>query len=340
MDTGGRSVFGINLATGTPRRLIEGGYNTGPAGAAWRVVYLHDDLRSPAEIWTAGADGGSPQRLTHVTAPHMEKVETGEYEAFSFEGWGGETVHGFVVKPVGIREGERYPVAYLIHGGPQGSFADHFHYRWNPQVYAGAGYAVLMVDFHGSTGYGQGFTDSISGDWGGKPFEDLMKGLDAALERYEFLDGDRVSALGASYGGYMINWIAGHTDRFRCLVNHDGVFDTRSMYYETEELWFVEWENDGPPWESAEAFERFNPARFVGRWNTPMLVIQGALDYRVPESQGIAAFTALQRRGVPSRFLHFPDENHWVLKPGNSLRWHAEVLDWLGRWNSAPEEGP
>jgi dipeptidyl aminopeptidase/acylaminoacyl peptidase len=335
LDVGNRSIFALDLTSSTPRRLIAEGDNSAPAGAAWRVVYLHDDLGSPAEIWTAGADGSNPSRLTEITAERMAGIAMGAHEAFSFAGWNGETVHGFVVKPAGYREGERYPVAFLIHGGPQGSFSNHFHYRWNPQTYAGAGYAVVTIDFHGSVGYGQAFTDSISGDWGGKPYEDLMKGLDAALARYSFLDGERVSALGASYGGYMINWIAGHTDRFRCLVNHDGVFDTRSMYYETEELWFVEWENDGAPWESPEAFERFNPVRQVGRWKTPMLVVQGAFDFRVPESQGVAAFTALQRRGVPSRLLHFPDENHWVLKPGNSLRWHAEVLAWLERWSGA-----
>jgi dipeptidyl aminopeptidase/acylaminoacyl peptidase len=200
-------------------------------------------------------------------------------------------------------------------------------------VYAGAGYAVVTIDFHGSTGYGQEFTDSISGDWGGKPLEDLQKGLAAAVERYPFLDGERVCALGASYGGYMVNWIAGQwPDRFRCLVNHDGIFDLRSMYYATEELWFPEWELRGPYWQREALYEAHNPARHVERWRTPMLVVHGALDYRVPETQGLAAFTALQRRGVASRFLHFPDENHWVLKPANSLLWHETVLDWLERW--------
>jgi dipeptidyl aminopeptidase/acylaminoacyl peptidase len=193
-----------------------------------------------------------------------------------------------------------------------------------------------MIDFHGSTGYGQAFTDSISGDWGGKPLVDLQVGLAAVLERYPFLDGERACALGASYGGYMINWIAGQwADRFRCLVNHDGVFDTRAMYFETEELWFPEWENRGTPWDSAASYEVYNPAKYVDRWRTPMLVIHGSLDFRVPETQGIGAFTAAQRRGVPSRFLLFPDENHWVLSPANGLRWHEEVLGWLDRWTAA-----
>jgi dipeptidyl aminopeptidase/acylaminoacyl peptidase len=195
----------------------------------------------------------------------------------------------------------------------------------------------VAIDFHGSTGYGQGFTDSISGDWGGKPLVDLQKGLSAALERYPFLDGERVCALGASYGGYMVNWIAGRwPERFRCLVNHDGVFDLRSMYYATEELWFPEWELGGPYWENEALYEAHNPVDHVEGWRTPMLVVHGALDYRVPETQGLAAFTALQRRGIPSRFLHFPDENHWVLRPANSLLWHETVLDWLERWLRSP----
>jgi len=189
------------------------------------------------------------------------------------------------------------------------------------------------VDFHGSVGYGQAFTDSISGDWGGKPLTDLKKGLAAALARYPWMDGDRVGALGASYGGYMINWIAGNwPDRFRCLVNHDGLFDNRMMYYTTEELWFPEWEHGGPYHENPDGHEKFNPANYVDNWQTPMLVVHGELDYRVPVTQGIATFTALQRKGIESRFLYFPDENHWVLKPHNSMRWHEEVNAWLHRY--------
>ena len=193
------------------------------------------------------------------------------------------------------------------------------------------------MDFHGSTGYGQAFTDAIRGDWGGKPLEDLRKGMAAALERYPWMDGSRACALGASYGGYMINWIAGNwPDGFRCLVNHDGVFDQRIMYFATEELWFPEWEHGGAYWESPEGYERHNPALYVDRWRTPMMVIQGGLDFRVPLEQGIGAFTALQRQGVPSKFLYFPDENHWVLKPANSIQWHETVIGWLDRWTGTP----
>jgi dipeptidyl aminopeptidase/acylaminoacyl peptidase len=257
----------------------------------------------------------------------------GDYEQFAFKGWNDEDVFCYVVKPVDFDPGKKYPVAFLIHGGPQGSFGNDFHYRWNPQAYTGAGYAAVMVDFHGSTGYGQEFCDSIRGDWGGKPLVDLQKGLAATLARYPWMDGDRVSALGASYGGYMINWIAGNwPDRFRCLVNHDGNLDERLAYYDTEELWFPEWDHMGTPWDNAEGFEKHNPINHVKNWKTPMLVVHGALDYRVVDTQGLSTFTALQRRGIPSKLLYFPDENHWVLQPQNSILWHETVIAWLDRW--------
>jgi dipeptidyl aminopeptidase/acylaminoacyl peptidase len=296
-------------------------------------VYTRNSLKSPDELHVFDPGTGDSRKITDFASRTLASVTMGDFEQFSFEGAGGDTVYGFVVKPAGFRRGEEYPVAFLIHGGPQGSFSNSFHYRWNPQTYAGQGFAAVMIDFHGSTGYGQAFTDSISGDWGGKPLEDLKLGLAAALDRYDFLDGDRVCALGASYGGYMINWIAGQwPDRFRCLVNHDGVFDNRSMYYTTEELWFPEWEHGGPHYANPEGYEKHNPALYADRWQTPMLVIHGELDYRVPVTQGIAAFTAAQRRGIESRFLYFPDENHWVLKPHNSAHWHEQVNAWLHQY--------
>ncbi|MFQ5412753.1 MAG: S9 family peptidase, partial [Phycisphaerae bacterium] len=214
-----------------------------------------------------------------------------------------------------------------------GSFGNHFHYRWNPQAYAGAGYAAVMVDFHGSTGYGQAFCDSIRGDWGGKPLEDLKKGLAAALEKYGWMDGRHVSALGASFGGYMINWIAGQwPDRFRCLVSHDGNIDELLAYYDTEELWFPEWDHRGTPWSNPKGYTEQSPVHFVKNWKTPMLIIHGAHDYRVVETQGFSSFTACQRRGIPSKLLYFPDESHWVLKPANSILWHETVIAWLDEW--------
>jgi dipeptidyl aminopeptidase/acylaminoacyl peptidase len=336
-DVGQVALFAVDAQTGAVRKVVGEGHVRSPGVAATgdghRIVFGRDTFEAPADLYSVAPDGGDLTRLTSFNAERLAEIRMGEPEPFSFPGWHGETVHGYVVKPADFDPAKRYPVAFLIHGGPQGSFGNDFHYRWNPQAYAGAGYAVVTVDFHGSTGYGQAFTDSISGDWGGKPLEDLQKGLAAALERYPFLDGDRVCALGASYGGYMINWIAGQwPERFRCLVNHDGVFDLRSMYYSTEELWFPEWEFGGPYWQNEELYERFNPVNFVERWKTPMLVIHGGRDFRLPETQGLGAFTALQRRGVPSRFLHFPEENHWVLSPANSLLWHETVLDWLARW--------
>jgi len=257
----------------------------------------------------------------------------GDYEQFSFKGWNNESVYCCVVKPVDFDPAKKYPVAFLIHGGPQGSFSNNFHYRWNPQFLAGAGYAVVMVDFHGSTGYGQAFCDSIRDDWGGKPLEDLQKGLDAALKHYRWMDDDRVGALGASFGGYMINWIEGNwPDRFKCLVNHDGNIDERMAYFDTEELWFPEWDHIGTPWENPESYEKHNPVNFVKNWKTPMLVIHGGKDYRVADSQGLGTFNALQRLGIESRLLYFPDENHWVLKPGNSIIWHKTIIEWLDKW--------
>jgi dipeptidyl aminopeptidase/acylaminoacyl peptidase len=238
------------------------------------------------------------------------------------------------MKPAGYdgKTAKKFPVAFLVHGGPQGSFGDHFHYRWNPQAYAGRGYGVVFIDFHGSTGYGQAFTDAIRGDWGGAPYQDLMLGLDAALKKYPWLDEKRMAALGASYGGYMINWIHGNTTRFKALVTHDGNIDERLAYLNTEELWFPEWEHGGTPWDKPEGFNKHNPIDLIKNWSTPTLVIHGGKDYRVVDTQGMATFTALQRKGVPSRFVYFADENHWILKPQNSKVWHDQVLGWIDRY--------
>ncbi|HET8732928.1 MAG TPA: S9 family peptidase [Anaeromyxobacteraceae bacterium] len=330
---GTHSLFAVDVATGQARVLVAGGSVHSPSVAGGRVVFTRDDLRNPADVWTVRADGKDATPITRVNADALSRIAFGATEPFTFAGWNGETVHGWVVKPVGFDPAKRYPVAFLIHGGPQGSFGDQFHYRWNPQIYAAAGYAAVMVDFHGSTGYGRAFTDSIKNDWGGKPLEDLQKGLAAALKLHPWMDGDRVAALGASYGGYMINWIAGAwPDRFRCLVDHDGNLDELHAYYDTEELWFPEREHGGTPWEVPEAYAKHNPVNLVKNWKTPILVIHGGRDYRVVDTQGLSSFTAAQRRGVPSQLLHFPDENHWVLKPANSIQWHETVLEWLGRW--------
>jgi dipeptidyl aminopeptidase/acylaminoacyl peptidase len=297
------------------------------------VAYTQANLASGAQLFALklGAHA-KPVQLTWANKAQLADVRFGAFEQFSFAGAGGDTVHGYVMKPWNFEPGHTYPVAFIVHGGPQGSFGNAWSYRWNPQVYAGAGYAAVFIDFHGSTGYGQKFTDAISGDWGGKPLEDLKLGLAAAAQKFPWLDRGRSCALGASYGGYMMNWIEGNwPDGFKCIVNHDGVFDTRGMAYSTEELWFDEWENGGTYYAAADKHERFNPALFVTRWKTPMLVVQGDHDFRIPTAQGLGTFTALQRQGIESELLVFPDENHFVLKPANSLQWHRTVLDWLGR---------
>jgi dipeptidyl aminopeptidase/acylaminoacyl peptidase len=330
-DTGRHPLFALDVGSGKVTTMVDKGSSSHVSVAGDRVVFVHDDLQHPAELWTADA-GGHPHPITHLNDARVAAISWGQAEQFSFTGAKGDAVHAWLVKPPGLAPGARVPVAFLIHGGPQGSFSDHFHYRWNAEAFAGHGYATLMIDFHGSTGYGQAFTDAIRDDWGGAPFEDLMKGLDAALAKYPFLDKDRMAALGASYGGFMINWINGRTDRFKALVCHDGNFDETLAYYQTEELWFPEWEHKGLPWENTEAYSRQSPLSLVRNWKTPTLVVHGAKDYRIADAQGLATFTALQRRGVPSRFLYFPDENHWVVKPANSKRWHEEVLAWIDRF--------
>ncbi len=330
---GQHPLWAIDVKSGKPTMLSGPGSVAGFSVGEREIVFGLASLKSPTELYALTLRGGELRELPKMNAEALAGVALGEPEQFTFAGANGDTVYAYVVKPAGFDASRKYPIAFIIHGGPQASFGNAWSYRWNPQTYAGAGYAAVFVDFHGSPGYGQAFTDSISGDWGGAPLEDLQKGLAAALEKYSWLDGERACALGASYGGYMINWIAGNwPQQFRCLVSHAGIFDSRAMAYSTEELWFDEWEHEGPPFEVPENFEKHNPVNHVAQWQTPMLVIHGQLDYRVPYTQGIGTFTALQRRGIPSRLLVFPDENHWVLKPANSIQWHEEVLAWLGKW--------
>jgi dipeptidyl aminopeptidase/acylaminoacyl peptidase len=332
-NLGQRSLYAISVRSGKVTPLIKKGSIRSLAVKGDRIVFGMDHLKSPVELYSIQTDGRDFQSLTGINQKRLAAAEMGEPEQFTFKGWNDGTVYGYVVKPIDFDPGKKYPVAFLIHGGPQGSFSNDFHYRWNPQAYAGAGYAAVMVDFHGSVGYGQAFTDSIRGDWGGKPLEDLQKGLAAALERYPWMDAERVGALGASFGGYMINWIAGNwPDRFRCLINHDGNLDERMAYFDTEELWFPEWDHEGTPWDNPEGYEEHNPINYVQNWKTPMLVVHGALDFRVVETQGMSTFTALQRLGIPSKFLYFQDESHWVLKPQNSIQWHETVIGWLDQW--------
>ncbi len=333
---GQHALFATDVATLRTRVVVGQGTVVAPqALPGGRVLYGLHTLAGPTELFTKSTRGGAVTTITRLNAERVAAAKFGRSEQFTFTGAKGDSVYAYVMYPVDFDPARKYPVAFLIHGGPQGSFGNDFHYRWNPNAYAGAGYASVFVDFHGSTGYGQAFTDAISGDWGGAPYDDLMRGLDVALQKYPFLDGDRVGALGASYGGYMINWIAGKTDRFKCLVSHDGTFNERMAYFDTEELWFEEWEHGGTPWTKPEAYTKDSPDQLVQNWKTPMLVIHSANDFRVVSTQGMSVFTALQRLGVPSKFVYFPDENHWVLKPQNSIFWHDTVIGWLDQWLKA-----
>ena len=335
-DVGQHPLFKVDIGSGKVERLIGEGSVGAVELAGPTLAITRNSLKSGDQILVTDAAAKAPLRaITPSAGEVLPDVAWGDFEQFDFKGWNGDTVHGYVVKPWNYQPGRKYPVAFLIHGGPQGSFGNGWSYRWNPQTYAGQGYAVVMIDFHGSTGYGQAFTDAISQHWGDRPLEDLQKGWDAAQKQYGFLDGDKACALGASYGGYMTYWLAGNwfdkdgNPPFKCLVDHDGVFDNRMMGYSTEELWFSEWENGGTPWQNPAGYEKFNPIDHVKDWKAPILVIHGQQDFRIPVEQGLAAFTAAQRKGIESRFLYFPDENHWVLKPQNSILWHDTVNAWL-----------
>ena len=293
------------------------------------VVYAINSIAGPSDLVHMDATG-TTTRLTNVNADALAALDPVNYQKFDFAGANGDQVYGQIIKPQGATS--KLPVLLLVHGGPQGTFNNSWSYRWNPAVMASQGYAVVSIDFHGSTGYGQKFTDSINKNWGGWPLEDLQKGMEAVGKIDTQLDTANACALGGSYGGYMMNWISGNwPDRFKCLVNHAGIFDLRAMAYETEELWFDQWDNGGP-WTTRSDAEKWNPVNHVAKWKTPTLVIHGEKDYRIPYSQSLAAFTALQQQGVESKLLVFPDENHWVLKPKNSIQWHRTVFDWVGKY--------
>jgi dipeptidyl aminopeptidase/acylaminoacyl peptidase len=266
--------------------------------------------------------------VTGINDDLVTRIAWGQVESVWYAGADGVKIHAWVIKPPGFDPTKKYPMLVLIHGGPQSAWADLFHYRWNGQLFAAAGYVIFMPNPRGSVGFGQKFTDEISGDWGGKVYDDVMKGVDYMVG-LGYVDRDRIGAAGGSYGGYLVNWIAGHTDRFKALVSHAGVFNLTSMYGATEELWFPEWEFRGTPWTHRELYERWSPHNFVKNFKTPTLVIHGELDFRVPIGEGVQMFTALQRMGVPSKLLYFPDEGHWVLTPQNSELWYRTVIEWF-----------
>jgi len=330
LNMGQRSLFAIDVQTGKVETVVLKGSSSSPVVAGERIVLCLSNFKAPTQLYSVNPDGSELRPLTQVNKERIAEGRMGDYEQFSFKGWNDETVYCNMVKPVDFDPDKKYPVIFRIHGGPQGSSVNGFS---TVQTLAGAGYAVVMVDFHGSAGYGQPFTDSIRTDWGGKPLEDLQKGLAAALERYSWMDAQRVGAMGGSYGGYMINWIAGNwPDRFVCLVNSCGILDLRAFYYSTEELWFPEWDLKGTPWANPQGYERYNPANYVSSWKAPMLVIHGGQDFRVPYTQGISTFTALQRRGIKSKLLYFPDEGHGINEPHNKIQYTETLIAWFDRW--------
>lgn len=333
-ERGRQPLFRTSVSKAKVEKVVEGAIDdlqVIPDGK--NLIFTRSSLTQPAEIYRAVASGGAATQLTHANDVLIAELDLNPVEDVTTKGALGAEIHNLLVKPPGFDPTKKYPGLMLVHGGPQGAWDDVWGYRWNAQMFAARGYVVMMTNFHGSTGYGQKFVEQISGDWGGACYEDVMAATDY-LESLPYVDKTRIGAAGASFGGYMIDWIAGHTNRFKALVSHDGVYDNRSMYGETEELWFDEWEFKGVPWEkeSAALREKSSPSNFVQNIQTPMLIVQGELDFRVPTGQAFQIFTALQRRGVPSRLLYFPDEGHWVLKPQNSQVWYKTVLGWLDQY--------
>lgn len=325
------TLFHIPIMGGKAVPVTEETYNNAATIAAdgKTIIVARQANDHPVDLYSIDAHGKVIRQLTHANDPLLNQLALQPAEPFWSQGADGQKVQGFIVKPPNFDPTKKYPAVLLIHGGPQGAWGDSWSYRWNPNMFTAPGYVAVLVNPRGSTGYGQKFTDEISGDWGGKVYTDLMNGLDQALALNPYLDVHRLAAAGASYGGYMINWINGHTDRFDALIVHDGIFDTRSMYGATEELWFPEWEFGGTPWDNPEGFDKWSPSNSVKNMTTPLLVIHGGLDYRVPLEQGLSAFTAMRRRGIPSRLLYFPEEGHWVLKPQDAFVWWDTMLGWL-----------
>ncbi|KAJ2755255.1 dipeptidylpeptidase [Coemansia pectinata] len=343
-DRGDRRLFSVDIATGKYKPLTDYGFVSSIARVgAGKLLAVYSNVTESSDIYTidvGGSDGslhGSMRRLTDVNGERLDGVYLSEAEDFWFTGAMRDKVHGWILRPVGFNATRKYPLALLIHGGPQQASMHAFGLgQWNPNMYASAGYVTVIINFHGSSSYGQNFTDSIRQQWGGYPYEDLMKGLDHVISTYAFVDATRMVALGGSYGGYMANWINGNTDRFRALVAHDGQFNVVAGYYSTDELWFIEHDLGGAPFTAAgrAEYEKHNPERLADKFKTPTLFIHGANDFRLTLEQSLAPWTLLRRKGIPSRLVYFPDEDHWVSKMGNSMRWYEEVFKWMAEWTS------
>ena len=323
-------AFEVDVETGKVTRLTgQGNVGTTIPLQDGSLIYTMNSIQLPTDLYRRAPDGSVTQ-LTNINGRELAEIDPVDIQRFEFAGANGDKVWGQIIKPADATG--KLPMAFLVHGGPQSSFGNSWSTRWNPKVMAAQGYAAVTIDFHGSVGYGQEFTDSIHQDWGGKPLEDLKLGYAAALELDSQIDGERSCALGGSYGGYMMNWIAGTwPDRFDCLVNHAGIFDLRSFAFSTEELWFDQWDHGGPWWKRADP-EKWNPINKIAAWKTPTLFIHGEQDFRIPYTQSIMPFTYAQERKIPSKLLIFPDENHWVLKGKNSVQWYRTVFDWMDKW--------
>jgi dipeptidyl aminopeptidase/acylaminoacyl peptidase len=296
------------------------------------MVYTQQSGLSPVEIYRASSSGGAAVPLTHLNDQTLDDRQMTPLEEFWVNGADGARVHSFLIRPPNFTPGRKYPVLMLIHGGPQGFWGHAWTYRWNAQVFAAAGYVVVMPNPRGSTGYGQKFVDEINNDWGGRAFDDIMAVADHIVTDVPFADASKMTAAGGSYGGYMIDWILGHTQRFKALISHDGVYNLTSEFGATEELWFPMWEYGGTPWDKPENYAKWSPNNYVQEFHTPTLAIHGEQDFRVPLNQGLELFTALQMQKVPSKLLLFPDEGHWVLKPQNSILWYKTFIDWMDSW--------
>jgi dipeptidyl aminopeptidase/acylaminoacyl peptidase len=328
-EKGGSPVWSVPVGGGQVSRLLSGGVSSDVSvarDAKW-IAFTQSRFTRPAEVMRFRLGEEAPQAVTNANHELVTKLGLATPEVVTVPGAGGAPVQMFILKPPGFDPAKKYPLVFWVHGGPQSAFVDSWSTRWNPQVWAAQGYVVTAANPRGSTGFGQKFTDEITKDWGGKVYEDLMACL-AHMERQPYIDTTRMAAAGASYGGYMMNWFEGHTDKFKCIVNHDGVYNFDSMYGTTEEVWFDEWEH-GKPWETPEQ-EKFSPHKYAANFKTPMLIIHNDLDFRVPISEGMQVFTVLQRKGIRSKLLMFPDEGHWVLKPANSELWHKTIFEWLG----------
>ena len=325
------SVFKISIETKKLSTIIKDNYNSSLkiSDDGQKLFFKRQKSTLPYEIFSANIDGTEVTQISKINQDLLASLEMNEIETFWSEGAEGVKIQSILVKPPFFDDTKKYPMIFLIHGGPQGNWSDDFHYRWNTQMFAAQGYVVVAPNPTGSTGYGQELTDGVSQDWGGQPYRDLMNAYDYALENYSFIDKNNTFAAGASYGGYMINWLSTQTDRFKALVSHCGVWNLESMYGSTEEIWFPEWEFGGTPWNNRELYQKWSPHQFAENIKTPILVIHGANDFRVPESQAFELFTTLQRLGVESKFLYFPDEYHFVTKPQNAKLWWNTIYDWF-----------